>query len=192
FSRDWSSDVCSSDLLPSARSGTPRAIAWRFTAISGSEVPNATSTRPVTNGDTPPRRASPEAPLTSESPPSASSTSPSTNKPSAASISRSPWVPGPILGPGAGSGTTFDVVDVRRQAAPPLADHVVGVGFEYKHGLAAGGVGDAQVLAAVDIFVQATVFERAVQALQLRLVHAGAAATGRSHALVVDRVADEI
>ena len=72
--------------LPSASACWPRAIACRLTASSGSEVPNATSTRPATNGDAPKRCARPEAPLTIESPPSASSTRPSTNKPIASSI----------------------------------------------------------------------------------------------------------
>ena len=76
--------------LPNARCVCPSPIARRFTASSGTEVPKATSSRPAVNGRMPKCWASPEAPLTIESPPSANASNPSANNPSASTMSPAP------------------------------------------------------------------------------------------------------
>jgi len=78
--------------LPSASAWLPVQIARALTASSGSDVPKATSNRPATKGEAPMRCASPDAPLTIESPPNASRIRPSTKKAKASSIAASPQV----------------------------------------------------------------------------------------------------
>ena len=76
--------------LPSARLWLPVKNARALTASSGIDVPNATSSRPVTNGDQWKRRESPDAPFSTESPPSARKIRASTHQPSAMIIAPSP------------------------------------------------------------------------------------------------------
>jgi hypothetical protein len=82
--------------LPSASDCAPTMAARALTTSSGTEVANATSTNPVTNGESPNCFASPLAPLTTESPPSIRNASPSRNNPQVSIIAVSSSVCGGV------------------------------------------------------------------------------------------------
>ena len=62
--------------LPRAIPGEPRNAACRLATSSGVDVPNPTSVKPITSGDSPRRRAMATAPFTSASPPPSSRSRP--------------------------------------------------------------------------------------------------------------------
>ena len=66
--------------LPTAISFAPSSAAVTLTASSGADVPNATIVSPMMSGDTPRRRARPDAPETNQSAPLTSRAKPATRQ----------------------------------------------------------------------------------------------------------------
>ena len=67
-------------MLPTAISFAPSSAAVTLTASSGADVPKATMVRPMISGDTPRRRARPDAPETNQSAPLTSRAKPATRQ----------------------------------------------------------------------------------------------------------------
>ena len=111
--------------LPNARPGSFCRAATTETRISGAEVANATTVRPIISGATPRFRAVAAAPCTKRSAPQIRSTRPAITRSKLASIE--------IVVEGAGYDTQIAICigmprEIRVNCAPPVCGHMNGHG----------------------------------------------------------------